>query len=257
MTIWDIEKEQEKNDFNYSFYENKLNYNINNSNNNEKKLTNQNHYLHIKKSTLLLEKSRNEKNVKKINRNELEAFNEIVESCSGSDMSSEDDSQELDHNHVDDDDSNEDEHDSNEDEHDSNDDAHDSNEDDVGNNSKGNNTALLQQENDEQLLLKSIKSSEEADREKGRAAKKQMELWNFLLDTRIKLQKGLESANTIPAPHYGYHQLLDNDPELINDISDLSSSLVGLFDNLTSMQLVCTKSPMSKIDSFFIETNRS
>lgn len=95
-------------------------------------------------------------------------------------------------------------------------------------------TLLDKQKQKEQELVSSLSKTAYQDRQKGQAVKNQLSLWEGLLDLRIRLQKGLDAANTLPQAA-AFSELVVGNEE---SVSRASAELKTLFNSLLTLQLV-------------------
>jgi hypothetical protein len=97
----------------------------------------------------------------------------------------------------------------------------------------------LLQDQEEQFMVKKLQKSAAEDRERGRQVLEQMARWDSLLDLRIRLQKAIDSGNSIPHGQ-DYEDLLCDD-NLVDKayITNVSLQLADFFDTLTKLQCVC------------------
>ncbi|KAG8887629.1 hypothetical protein FRB98_009297 [Tulasnella sp. 332] len=78
-----------------------------------------------------------------------------------------------------------------------------SEEDEDGDEDEGSPDGLLKPstlEDSDKQLADALRKTREQDREKGKAVTKQLATWDVLLDARIRLQKSIVSANSLPLP---------------------------------------------------------
>lgn len=101
---------------------------------------------------------------------------------------------------------------------------------------------LEMQQKEEKAILKSLHSASSNDRLKGIQVKKQLEMWDWLLDCRIRTQKGVEGANVFPQPQFGYQDLVGNDEIVMQQVSLLGQELIGVFEGLCSLEKVQKRS---------------
>ncbi|KAF8801308.1 TRAUB-domain-containing protein [Phlegmacium glaucopus] len=90
-----------------------------------------------------------------------------------------------------------------------------------------------------------LKKKREEDLEKGQAVKRQVALWDSLLDTRIRLQKSVVSANQLPPPSQmktfmEMPECSESLSKLLHEASLLTDELFDLQENLLSANDVLT-----------------
>ncbi|KAF9526136.1 apoptosis-antagonizing transcription factor [Crepidotus variabilis] len=86
----------------------------------------------------------------------------------------------------------------------------------------------------ETVLPLSLRQAREGDIRKGQAIKRQLTLWDTLLDTRIRLQKAVVSANTLPPPSHIQPYL--EAAECQDVISKFLDEAIRLTDELDDLQ---------------------
>lgn len=81
---------------------------------------------------------------------------------------------------------------------------------------------------DQKAMVQAVVKTATADAEKGRAVKKQLTIYDSLLDCRIKLQKGLQCTNEMSERN--------QETDLSSAITEAESSALGLIDTLLSIR---------------------
>lgn len=79
-----------------------------------------------------------------------------------------------------------------------------------------------------------LKQAREADKRKGQAVKKQIALWDTLLDSRIQIQKAVVAANKLPAP--GVISRYIEDPDCAAALLKFSQEALAFADDLANLQ---------------------
>jgi hypothetical protein len=90
---------------------------------------------------------------------------------------------------------------------------------------------IIHLELDNKKMITSLAESAKSDLEKGKAVKLQLHLWERLLDLRIRLQKPLELANTLPLTKIFNkisHFNTDTITQTSNHVRDLLQSLIDI-----------------------------
>ncbi|KAG8980179.1 rRNA-processing protein bfr2 [Tulasnella sp. JGI-2019a] len=99
-------------------------------------------------------------------------------------------------------------------------------------------------EDGDRQLAETLRKTREQDREKGKAVTKQLAMWDTLLDARIRLQKSVVSANSLPLPgaiasftssdsgRAATHKLLEVCFELSDDLFQLQEVLLATNDSI-------------------------
>ena len=85
---------------------------------------------------------------------------------------------------------------------------------------------------DSAAVTSSISAAVAADAKKGQAIKRQQNVYDRLLDARIKLQRGLTAANTLTVPLAEEQVLNDND----NAVRDAEEAALNLWNTIISMR---------------------
>lgn len=90
-------------------------------------------------------------------------------------------------------------------------------------------------EKDNKKMIKSLADTAQADVEKGLHVKNQVALWDGLLDLRIRMQKSVELANSMPQLEL-YQEILDI--ECKDAVDATSTVLFGLLNQLVDARIV-------------------
>ncbi|KAJ3274157.1 Sulfate permease 2 [Terramyces sp. JEL0728] len=102
------------------------------------------------------------------------------------------------------------------------------------------------QEQDEKAMLKKMSENQKTEIEKGQHVKAQLSLWDGILDLRVRIQKGVEAANTFPQHDVYYDHL--NEDSIDENIQKTTSTLQGLLNNLVDMRMDLLDNSNEKID---------
>lgn len=108
---------------------------------------------------------------------------------------------------------------------------------------------------EKKVLASQLSTIAHTDAEKGAAIQQQMSVYESILDTRIKLQKGLAAANTFPLTSESLEKI--NTDESDAKIEKLKKSLYKLLDELTSIRVNMMEADGIKIDSIKISKKRT
>ncbi|KAF5369219.1 hypothetical protein D9757_010019 [Collybiopsis confluens] len=90
------------------------------------------------------------------------------------------------------------------------------------------------QPDEKKSLPAALRKSRDQDKKKGLAVSRQIEIWDSLLDTRIRLQKSITSSNTLPLAS----EILQDDPEFQHSIDKMLHEAVMLSEQLFQLQQV-------------------
>ena len=108
---------------------------------------------------------------------------------------------------------------------------------------------------EKKALASQLSTIAHTDAEKGAAIQKQMDVYESILDTRIKLQKGLAAANTFPLTPASAENVKTD--ESSTKIGKLKKSLYKLLDELTSIRVNMMEADGIKVDSIKISKKRT
>jgi protein AATF/BFR2 len=89
---------------------------------------------------------------------------------------------------------------------------------------------------DEKKLVKKMNLASSTEAEKGQHVRSQMSLWDGFLDLRIRTQKILDTANSMPQGET-YNKITEDD-ETKDAIDQASAELLEMFDYLVAFQKV-------------------
>ncbi|KAF9477766.1 TRAUB-domain-containing protein [Pholiota conissans] len=100
-------------------------------------------------------------------------------------------------------------------------------------------------------VTSTLKKSRETDIKKGQAVKRQLALWDTLLDTRIRLQKSVVSANGLPPPSHMKEYLESEDcrdslSKFLDEASKLTDELLELQENVLTTNNVIQPPPRKR-----------
>lgn len=108
---------------------------------------------------------------------------------------------------------------------------------------------------EKKVLASQLSTIAHTDAEKGAAIQQQMTVYESILDTRIKLQKGLAAANTFPLTSESLDKIKTDESDA--KIEKLKKSLYKLLDELTSIRVNMMKADGIKIDRIKISKKRT
>ncbi|KAF5096924.1 hypothetical protein D0Z00_002584 [Geotrichum galactomycetum] len=108
---------------------------------------------------------------------------------------------------------------------------------------------------EKKVLASQLSTIAHTDAEKGAAIQQQMNVYESILDTRIKLQKGLAAANTFPLTPASAENVKTDETDV--KIEKLKKSLYKLLDELTSIRVNMMDADGIKVDSIKISKKRT